>query len=229
MTKDADRRAFLRGVLGAALASGLVLPRDAEALNLDLNGFIPNSFIPENIELLPDDFIPDFSIDDIIPGGFFRSKPKPKGDHRTLSMRNLHTGESIRKVTFWEKGKYHDDALSEINYVLRDFRSGDVADMDTDLLNLLCCVQQKLGTSKEFHIISGYRSAKTNDMLRRRSGGVAKNSYHTRGQAIDIQLPGHRLKDIKNVALSLKGGGVGYYSQSGFVHLDTGKVRTWGA
>ena len=99
--------------------------------------------------------------------------------------------------------------------------------MDPKLLDLLHQLQEKVEHQGEFHVISGYRSPATNEMLSKRSSGVAKRSYHMLGQAIDVRLPGFDIQQLKKAAIALKGGGVGYYSSSDFVHLDVGRVRYW--
>ncbi len=146
---------------------------------------------------------------------------------KKLSFLNLHTGERIRQV-YWANGRYIQGALREINTVLRDHRTGDRCAIDTDLFDILYILQSKLGTKQEFHVISAYRSPATNAQLATQSGGVAKNSLHTHGKAIDIRLPGRRLSDLRAAAISLQAGGVGYYPSSNFVHLDTGNFRFWG-
>jgi len=146
---------------------------------------------------------------------------------KTLSFYNIHTGEKLDKVVFWADGQYLPDALADINYLLRDFRTGEATDMDPRLCDLLFSVRQKLDTESPFHIISGYRSPQTNRMLRKHSNGVAKNSLHLVGQAADIRIPGRSLSQVRHAALALRGGGVGYYPSSDFVHIDTGPVRRW--
>lgn len=150
----------------------------------------------------------------------------PAQSERQLTIRHLHTGER-GKITYWAEGEYLADSLREINHLLRDHRSGESARMDSKLLDLLHTLQTSLGSSKEFQIISGYRSPKTNKMLRSKSGGVAKRSLHMQGKAIDIRLPGTELKDLRKAAIALKSGGVGYYPKSNFIHVDTGRVRYW--
>ncbi|OGU43084.1 MAG: Twin-arginine translocation pathway signal, partial [Hydrogenophilales bacterium RIFOXYA1_FULL_63_33] len=120
------------------------------------------------------------------------------------------------------------DALAEINHVLRDYRNDQVAAIDTRLLDLLDRVKARLGTSQPFQVISGYRSPATNHLLAERSSGVAKHSLHMEGKAIDIRIPGVALADLRKTGLALQAGGVGYYPASDFVHLDVGRVRTWG-
>lgn len=145
---------------------------------------------------------------------------------RRLQFYNLHTGEKI-STTYWAQGEYVRDELSVINHLMRDHRSGEVANMDKHLLDLLYLLQQKVDKTGEYHIISAYRSAKTNSKLRKRSKGVAKRSLHMQARAIDIRLPGVRLKLLRQAALELKLGGVGYYPKSNFIHVDTGRPRFW--
>jgi len=149
-----------------------------------------------------------------------------KRPERDLSFLNLHTGERL-KVTYWADGDFVSESLSEINHLLRDFRTGDIHRIDPRLLDILYGIKEKVGTRKEFHIISGYRSPKTNHMLRAKSGGVAKRSLHMQGKALDIRLPGRDIRTVHRAAKSLKAGGVGLYTKSNFVHVDTGRVRYW--
>jgi len=145
---------------------------------------------------------------------------------KKLSFLNLHTGERTQ-ATFWANGRYIPESMRAINHVLRDHRTGDRRPIDPQLFDLLHLLQHKLGTKQEFHVISAYRSPATNAKLAEQSGGVAKNSMHTHGKAIDIRLPGRKLSDIRAAAMSLQMGGVGYYPSSNFVHLDTGNFRYW--
>jgi uncharacterized protein YcbK (DUF882 family) len=145
---------------------------------------------------------------------------------RSLAFKNLHTGESLR-TTFWVEGRYLKDELKAVNHVLRDHRSGEVHPMDPKLMDLLYLLQQSVAVSGPFHIISGYRSPATNQKLRAGSSGVAKKSLHMQGKAMDIRLPGCELKHLREAALALKAGGVGYYPKSDFIHVDTGRVRRW--
>lgn len=143
-----------------------------------------------------------------------------------IGFRNAHTGESFSGV-YRVGNKYLPEAFDRINYVLRDFRTEEVFPMDPRVLDLINIVHQKTGSSRPFEILSGYRSPKTNSNLRRVSTGVAKNSLHMYGQAIDLRIPGFKTSKIRNIAKSLRVGGVGYYPKSDFVHVDTGKVRSW--
>jgi uncharacterized protein YcbK (DUF882 family) len=146
---------------------------------------------------------------------------------RKLKLRNLHTGEKI-KATYWEDGKYISETMRDVAHLLRDHRTGDKHRIDAGLMDILYDLQLRIGNKKEFHVISGYRSPKTNRMLNSRSKGVAKKSLHMRGRAIDIRLPGTELRHLRKAALSMKAGGVGYYPQANFLHVDTGRFRTWG-
>ena len=150
----------------------------------------------------------------------------PQSGVRTLSFVSTHTNEKLT-ATYWRNGVYDQGALQDINYVLRDFRTGDVASMDPQLLDLLVELHRRTGSRKGFQVISGYRSPKTNAMLASASGGVAKRSLHMDGKAIDIRLHDVALSDLRQTALGMKAGGVGYYKKSDFVHVDTGRVRQW--
>jgi uncharacterized protein YcbK (DUF882 family) len=145
---------------------------------------------------------------------------------RKLSFYNTHTEETLDVAyCVWER--YCPDALQDINHILRDHRTGEVAPIDTALLDLLYALSRKTGTTSPFHIISGYRSPVTNDMLRNRSRNVAKYSLHMEGKAVDIRLPDCTLGSLRQAALDLSMGGVGFYPGTGFVHLDVGRVRFW--
>ena len=151
---------------------------------------------------------------------------KVKDGARSISFRNLHTGESFSGV-YRVGNKYLPDAFEKINYVLRDFRTDDVFPIDPRLIDVMYTVHDLSGSRNGFEIISGYRSPKTNTMLRKSSGGVAKKSYHMSGQAIDLRIPDFNSQRVRELAKSLNAGGVGYYRSSNFVHLDTGAVRSW--
>jgi len=148
-----------------------------------------------------------------------------KGERR-LQFYNLHTGERL-KATYWAEGAYQADELKAVNHLLRDHRTEEVHAIDRELLDLLYGLQNKVDRHGELHVISGYRSPKTNARLRSRSGGVAKRSLHMRGKAIDIRLPEVDLSSLHRAALDLHRGGVGYYPDSGFIHVDTGRPRSW--
>lgn len=146
---------------------------------------------------------------------------------KELAFHNLHTDERLR-VTFWKNGRFDYAALGKINHILRDFRTGDVYPMATNLITLFHDLQIRLRTDVPLEIISGYRSPKTNAMLAGKSGGVAEKSLHTKGLATDIRMSGVSLRTLRNEALLMKRGGVGYYPKSDFVHVDVGRVRKWG-
>lgn len=145
---------------------------------------------------------------------------------RSLAFYNTHTGESIRTV-YWAEGGYIPQALAEINHVLRDHRTNAVKNMSPALLDFLYRINSAIDATQPFHIISGYRSPATNAMLAAHSGGVAKHSMHLDGMATDIRVPGRELDRIRQAALRLQGGGVGYYPTSDFVHVDVGRIRQW--
>ncbi|MGE3335030.1 MAG: DUF882 domain-containing protein [Rhodospirillaceae bacterium] len=145
---------------------------------------------------------------------------------RTLAFQNLHTGERV-STDYWADGQYIPGSLEEISKVLRDHRNGAAHAIDPNLLDLLHTVHGKLETSQPFHVISGYRSPESNAKLAAASSGVAKHSMHMDGKAIDIRIPGTDLLNLHKAAKSLKGGGVGYYAASNFVHMDVGRVRYW--
>ena len=148
------------------------------------------------------------------------------GPHRTLSFYNLHTNERLR-AQYCSNGRYDKSALEDIAFVLRDFRTNEVKTIDTQLLDLLTAVHSRLSSHREFQVISGYRSPKTNAMLNARSSGVAKRSLHMQGKAIDVRLAGTSLSTLRQTGQDLGLGGVGFYPKSGFVHFDTGRPRSW--
>ena len=145
---------------------------------------------------------------------------------RLLTFDNLHTGEKA-SVEYWAQGRYLPDALQEVNFILRDYRNGEVHPIDPRLLDLLHQLHASLDSSKPFEVISGYRSPATNAMLRATGHGAASKSLHMKGMAIDIRLADKQLSDVHTAALRLRDGGVGYYPGPDFVHVDVGRVRTW--
>ena len=145
-----------------------------------------------------------------------------------LAFRHTHTNEQLSALYRNRRG-YVEPALQRLNWLLRDFRTGEVARMDPRLYDILHALNVNCGGGT-FEIISGYRSSKTNNMLRRTGGGgVAKHSLHMDGKAIDIRLVGCDTARLRDAALALGAGGVGYYPESDFVHIDTGPVRSWGS
>jgi len=145
---------------------------------------------------------------------------------RTITLNNLHTGEKL-ETCYFDGARYVSAELARVNHICRDFRRNESHPMDRALLDKINAIQSVLGTQAEVQIISGYRSPATNEMLRGKSSGVAKKSYHMLGQAIDFRLAGVPLSDVRKAAISLKAGGVGYYPGSNFVHIDTGPARAW--
>lgn len=146
--------------------------------------------------------------------------------HKTLFLEHHHTGDTLN-LTYFERGRYVYGALDEISYFLRDYHNDEVHSVDPALLDQLYDVKLLLGVNKPFHIVSGYRSPETNASLRRHSRGVARHSLHMEGKAVDIRIEGVSPRTIRDAALALQIGGVGYYPRSNFVHLDTGDIRTW--
>ncbi len=148
------------------------------------------------------------------------------GPERKLRLINAHTWEKL-DVVYWSNGYYNHEALQHINYLMRDHRANKQIDIDKKLINDLYDVYTSLETDERIMILSGYRTPETNAKLRKRSSAVALKSLHMEGRAVDIQIRGFRAKTIRDAALKLKRGGVGYYASSGFVHLDTGERRSW--
>lgn len=145
---------------------------------------------------------------------------------RLVSLHNLHTAERLQAV-YWENGAYVPDALQALNKVLRDHRTGEVAPINVQLFDMLADIHLKTETRTAFQVISGYRSAASNRLLSERSGEVAKRSLHMDGKAMDIYLEDVALDRLRAAALDLKRGGVGYYPDTKFVHVDVGPVRRW--
>jgi uncharacterized protein YcbK (DUF882 family) len=143
-----------------------------------------------------------------------------------LAFRNLHTGEAI-DVVYRAEGQFDSGALREIDWVLRDFRTGEARQMDRRLLDLLWRLRTALDTTEPYEVISGYRSPATNAMLARQSREVSRVSLHMRAMAIDIRVPDRPLSVVRDTALALRLGGVGYYPASDFVHVDVGRPRFW--
>jgi uncharacterized protein YcbK (DUF882 family) len=160
-----------------------------------------------------------------LASAFPSSAPLPPD--RSLSFYNTHTAETAA-VEYCQSGCFVPASLDKINHILRDTWTGEVKAIDVDLLDLLNTLARTLPTEEPFHVISGYRSPSTNSYLRiHGGGGVAANSLHLVGKAIDIRVPGVKLRDLYQKAVGLHGGGVGIYPASDFVHVDVGRVRTW--
>jgi uncharacterized protein YcbK (DUF882 family) len=148
------------------------------------------------------------------------------GDTRSLTVFHTHTRESVT-VTFRRDGRYDEQGLAQLNWVLRDWRTDEPIKMDPRLFDILWELYREVGSNEPVNIISAYRSPATNGMLRRRSTGVSEQSQHMLGKAMDIRLPDVDTARLRAAAMRLQYGGVGYYSSSAFVHIDTGSVRAW--
>ncbi len=145
---------------------------------------------------------------------------------RRLEFVNLHTNETSA-CCYWANDEYLSEGLASINYILRDHRAEEIYPIDPALLDILHTLHERTGSTSPFHLISGYRSPNTNARLRKNSNGVAKRSLHMQGKAIDVRLPDVSLTTLQQAALSLNAGGVGFYAKSNFLHLDTGRPRSW--
>ena len=149
------------------------------------------------------------------------------GEERSVAFVHTHTGERLT-ARYYVGGVYVDAVLAQVNLLLRDFRDGTVHPIDPLLLDRLYRLQAVAGGSEPFQVISAYRSPATNATLRQRSSGVAEHSLHMEGRAIDVRLPGLPTENLARLAVQQSAGGVGFYRLSDFVHLDTGRVRSWG-
>lgn len=158
---------------------------------------------------------------------FAKPMPIPKFPEGSLSLYNIHNGERLQTTFRTPDGGYDPEALKAINWILRCPYNDEVAKIDVKTLEILNAVDKELGGPHEIHVISGYRSPAYNALLRREGRHVARHSFHMKGKAIDIQIPGIPLQSVHRVALRLHGGGVGYYPGADFVHLDCGPVRRW--
>ena len=149
------------------------------------------------------------------------------GDIRRIKMYSGRTGESIDTI-YWVEGNYIKEALAEINHFMRDWRTGSATNIDARTVDIMAASHRLMNVSEPYMMLSGYRSPQTNAMLRSKSGGVAKNSLHMRGQAADLRLKSRSIGQMAKAASACASGGVGKYSRSNFVHMDCGPVRTWG-
>ncbi len=149
------------------------------------------------------------------------------GDIRRIRMYSGRTGERLDMI-YWIEGKYLKDSVKEVRHFMRDWRTDQVYKMDLRTIDVLAAAHNMMDVSEPYMLLSGYRSPETNAMLRRRSGGVAKNSLHMKGQAADVRLSSRSVGQMARAARACKGGGVGSYSRSNFVHMDCGQVRSWG-
>ena len=149
------------------------------------------------------------------------------GDIRRIKMYSGRTGERIDMI-YWVEGKYIKEAVQEVHHFMRDWRTNDVKFIDLRTIDVMAAAHNLLDSNEPYMLLSGYRSPKTNAMLRARSSGVAKNSLHMKGQAADLRLSSRSVSQVSRAAAACRGGGVGRYSGSNFVHMDCGPVRTWG-
>ena len=156
--------------------------------------------------------------------GFLRGA----GDIRRLKMHNGRTGESLDTI-YWVEGDYIREALAEVNHIMRDWRQDEVITIDRRTVDIMAASHNLLDVTEPYMLLSGYRSAKTNAMLRARSRGVARNSLHLTGQAADLRLGSRSVSQMYRAAAACAAGGVGKYSNSNFVHMDCGPVRNWGS
>jgi len=145
---------------------------------------------------------------------------------RSISLFNLHTGERLR-TEYWARGRYNRDALRAVNRIMRDHRTNQVFPIDVRLVEVLNIISRATGSRNGFQVVSGFRSPWSNAMLRASSSGVARNSYHTKGMAIDIRSADIPLRLLHRAATGLRAGGVGFYGRSNFIHVDVGPVRRW--
>ncbi|WP_424986662.1 YcbK family protein [Microbulbifer sp. S227A] len=149
------------------------------------------------------------------------------GDIRRIRMYSGRTGERLDMI-YWIDGDYIKDAVKEINYFMRDWRTDQAKSMDLRTIDIMAAAHNLMDVNEPYMLLSGYRSPQTNAMLRSRSRGVAKNSLHMKGQAADLRLSSRSVSQMARAASACSAGGVGRYSRSNFVHMDCGVVRTWG-
>ena len=164
----------------------------------------------------------------LLPRPLFASVRHLALKEKHLSLCNAYTREQI-DISYFSQGRYLPEALEKINYILRDHRTGEIKPMDIRLLDLLHAISEEAQPNSPFQIVSGYRSPSTNAMLRRQRRGVAKNSLHMEGKAVDISLPDLSTASLRRIAAGMERGGVGYYPRLRFVHLDVGEIRYWRA
>lgn len=155
--------------------------------------------------------------------GFLRGRA---GDVRRIAMHSGRTGERIDTI-YWIEGEYIAEAVREVNLFMRDWRTSEAIQMDLRTIDIMSAALNLMDTSEPYLLLSGYRSPRTNAMLRSRSSGVARNSLHMTGKAADLRLQGRSTTQMANAALACRAGGVGRYSGSNFVHMDCGPVRSW--
>ena len=221
-SRTLSRRGFLRrstrGAVGA-LAAGAVLPGAARAVGIDGWQAVPGTDPDAPAPVAPAPPAP-------VPAAPALEAARAD-DERRLSLVNAHTGERFDGV-YRVRDTYIDENLVRLAHLMRDHRADEEHAIDPGLYDILHDLHARLDTDEPFRVLSGYRSPETNAKLRKRSSGVARYSLHMEGKAADVHLPGVGTEVLRREALALAAGGVGYYSRSGFVHLDTGEVRSWG-
>lgn len=161
----------------------------------------------------------------IIPSAIYAAAEELQTE-KTICFHNVYTLETLETV-YCKNGEYLPEALSGINHIFRDIRTGKERTISKELIDLLYDLQQDIKSDGPFQIISGYRTPRSNALLRKTKKGVAKNSFHMYGKAVDIRLPDYSLGTLRRKAMNLRGGGVGYYPRSNFIHVDVGAVRYW--
>ena len=218
--KPLGRRRILK--LGAVAAATLMIPGVAAAGDWIRVDEVPlTSRVPGRTSIMRERARAQYQQARYVP------KRSYGGEVRLLKINNVHTGETLNTV-YYENGDYVPGALNEVNYFFRDFRANLIKPIDPRLLDLLHTIHASSDTTKPFNLVSGYRSPQTNAWLASQTEGVARHSMHIEGKAADINLPGRQLSLLQRIALAMRYGGVGYYPQAGFVHVDTGRVRRWG-
>jgi uncharacterized protein YcbK (DUF882 family) len=145
---------------------------------------------------------------------------------KSLTIHNPNTREALSAV-YWSDGHYRNCALEKINHIMRDYHTGEITPIDVRLLDLLYELNSESGNNSPIRLISGYRSKKTNERLRRQGRSAAKNSFHMQGMAVDFQLAGTNLHTLFKRAADKQAGGVGYYPRQSFIHIDVGPIRYW--
>lgn len=169
-------------------------------------------------------FITGFAIN--LPIFSYASLPKEKDKAKLLRFFHPDTKEKLT-TAFWVNGNYVNSSLSDIAYIMRDHHTGETRQIDTKLLDLLHKICLEIGTHEPFHILSGYRCQETNEFLRKQGWAVSGQSLHEKGKAVDIRLPKSKISSLRRTAYRLKMGGVGYYPELNFVHVDVGPIRYW--
>lgn len=169
--------------------------------------------------------VPDTLMAKVDVASLFETK-KIVSPTRKLNLFNVNTQKHLN-IEYFENGEYIAEALKEIYLHMGDRRTGEVAKMDLKLIDTLSKIQKELNSSRPFELISGYRSPSSNASMRHHTHGVAKDSFHTHGKAADISIKGASLADIREIAIGMRAGGVGYYPHSKFVHIDVGPIREW--